>query len=129
MPRGVTNAMFFVTGSKKGMIDLNEVSVMKIIHQHRKKLKYTQEMMAKELGISRSAYALIENNQHHLRFDMFIQILNVLKIPFFAFKIGNVYYLPFTEEEIRWMNEKIKRFFSLTSMMINENFFLSESWW
>jgi len=53
---------------------------MNKIRKKRRKLYFSQEYMALELGISQKAYSDIENTKTKLKMDVLFKIANILKV-------------------------------------------------
>lgn len=57
------------------------MNALQLIKEKRKKLKISQEEMAKKLNMARSSYQAIESGQNNMNMNDFFKIITILEIP------------------------------------------------
>lgn len=51
-----------------------------VLHTHRKKLRYSQEYVARRLDVPRSSYQCFESGRMTMSFDVFLRVCEILNI-------------------------------------------------
>lgn len=95
------------------------MDVMNLVKTFRKKRGYTQEQIAKTLGIDRTSYNNLERGKTNLRADDFIKLINYLDIPITALSKEEL--IVISKRDLESIEKHSRALYDITSKVKDQN--------